>query len=378
MNRSTGNTSETRDMTWAMPHEPHGQHNLVSDSPLDYPPNSFRGAVHHVHLSSHPVPVDYAGLTPDTLLDAVEQCGWRTSGRFLALNSYENRVYQIGVDEGSPIIAKFYRPGRWSSEAILEEHALALELAEQEIPVVAPLLYNDTTLHVWRGYRYALYPRQGGRWPELNLRDERLWMGRMIGRLHAVGSTRPFRHRPALDIDSFGSQSCRFLIEHGFIPSHLETAYRSLTDDLLRQISALFAAVGHVKRIRLHGDCHPGNILWTEQGPHFVDLDDCRTGPAIQDLWMLVSGEHEEMRRQFSELLEGYLRFHDFNYLELQLIEPLRTLRMLHYAAWLARRREDPAFIQAFPWFNTTRYWEDHVLALREQAALLQEPALAV
>jgi len=331
-----------------------------------------------VHSPSDSAPVDYAGLTPDTLLDAVEQCGWRTSGRFLALNSYENRVYQIGLDEGPPIIAKFYRPGRWSSESILEEHALALELAEQEIPVVAPLRYNDTTLQVWHGYRYALYPRQGGRWPELHLRDDRLWMGRMIGRLHAVGATRPFRHRPALDIDSFGYQSCRFLLEQGFIPPHLEAAYRSLTDDLLRQIGARYTDAGPIRRMRLHGDCHPGNILWTEQGPHFVDLDDCRTGPAIQDLWMLVSGEREEMQQQLGDLLEGYLRFHDFNYHELQLIEPLRTLRMLHYAAWLARRREDPAFIQAFPWFNTTRYWEDHVLALREQAALLDEPALAV
>jgi Ser/Thr protein kinase RdoA (MazF antagonist) len=354
------------------------KYTLVSHSPLLYPAPSFRGAVVYVHSPSDSVPVDYAGLTPDTLLDAVEQCGWRTSGRFLALNSYENRVYQIGLDEGPPIIAKFYRPGRWSSESILEEHALALELAEEEIPVVAPLLYNDTTLQVWHGYRYALYPRQGGRWPELHLRDDRLWMGRMIGRLHAVGATRPFRHRPALDIDSFGHQSCRFLLEQGFIPPHLEAAYHSLTDDLLRQIGARYADAGPVRRIRLHGDCHPGNILWTEQGPHFVDLDDCRTGPAIQDLWMLVSGEREEMQRQLGDLLEGYLRFHDFNYLELQLIEPLRTLRMLHYAAWLARRREDPAFIQAFPWFNTTRYWEDHVLALREQAALLDEPALAV
>jgi Ser/Thr protein kinase RdoA (MazF antagonist) len=350
---------------------------LVSALRVDYPARSFRGSARHVHAPSPPAPVDYAGLTPDTLLDAVEQCGWRASGRFLALNSYENRVYQIGLDEGEPIIAKFYRPGRWSSEAILEEHALALELAQQEIPVVPPLVCEDATLHVWRGYRYTLYPRQGGRWPELDRRDDRLWMGRMIGRLHAVGSTHPFRHRPTLDIDSFGRQSCRYLLERGFIPAHLEAAYRSLTDDLLGQIGTRFDAAGPVRRIRLHGDCHPGNILWTELGPHFVDLDDCRMGPAIQDLWMLVSGTREEMQRQLGELLEGYTRFQEFNPLELQLIEALRTLRMLHYAAWLARRREDPAFIQAFPWFNTIRYWEDHVLALREQAALLDEPALS-
>jgi Ser/Thr protein kinase RdoA (MazF antagonist) len=331
-----------------------------------------------VQHPSHPAPADYAGLTPDTLLDAVDQCGYRTSGQFLALNSYENRVYQIGIEDGPPIIAKYYRPGRWSNAAILEEHALALELAAQEIPVVAPLIFNATTLHVWHGYRYALYPRQGGRWPELNRRDERMWMGRFLARLHAVGSARPFRHRPALDIDSFGRQSCRFLLEQGFIPPHLETAYRTLSEDLLRQIGAGFAGAGPVRQIRLHGDCHPGNILWTEQGPHFVDLDDCRSGPAIQDLWMLISGERQEMQTQLADILEGYAQFHDFNHLELRLIEPLRTLRMIHYAAWLARRRDDPAFLQAFPWFYTTRYWEDHVLALREQAALLDEPALSV
>jgi Ser/Thr protein kinase RdoA (MazF antagonist) len=343
----------------------------------DYAAALFQQRVFTVH-HQHPAMADYAHLTPDTLLDAVEQCGYRASGRFLALNSYENRVYQVALEDGPPIVAKFYRPGRWSNAAILEEHALALELAEQEIPMVAPLRHDHSTLHKWQGYRYALYPRQGGRWPELNRRDDRLWMGRMIGRLHAVGATQAFRHRPALDIDSFGYQSSRFLLEQDFIPPHLEVAYRSLTEDLLRQVDNRFAEAAPVRRLRLHGDCHPGNILWTEQGPHFVDLDDCRMGPAIQDIWMLLSGGRGEMQQQLGDLLEGYARFYDFNPAELLLIEPLRTLRMLHYAAWLARRRSDPAFIQAFPWFNTTRYWEDHVLTLREQAALLDEPPLLV
>ncbi len=331
-------------------------------------------------MNSHAptAPADYADLSPDTLLDAVDGCGYQTSGQFLALNSYENRVYQVGLDEGLPLIAKFYRPGRWSDESILEEHAFALELSAQEIPVVAPLVINDTSLHSYRGYRFALFPRQGGRWPELNQRDERLWMGRFIGRIHAVGSARPFRHRPVLDIDSFGTRSYQFLLEQGFIPAHIELAYRTLVEDLLQQVAGRFDSASTIRQIRLHGDCHPGNVLWTEQGPHFVDLDDCRTGPAMQDLWMLISGTRDEMQAQLADIIEGYLQFHELDHRELQLIEALRTLRMIHYAAWLARRWEDPAFPQAFPWFDSPRYWEEHILALREQAGLLDELPLSV
>ncbi|MGB5338911.1 MAG: serine/threonine protein kinase [Gammaproteobacteria bacterium] len=321
---------------------------------------------------------DYAALTPDVLLTAIEDCGFCPDGRMLALNSYENRVYQIGIDDSTPLIAKFYRPGRWTNATILEEHAFALELAAQEIPVVAPLAMNAATLHQFKGFRFALFPRQGGHWPELNTREERLWMGRFIGRIHAVGSSGRFLHRPALDIDSFGHQSRQFLLDSGFIPAHVEAAYRTLTEDLLQQVTGMFTAAGNIRQLRLHGDCHPGNVLWTEQGPHFVDLDDCRTGPAMQDLWMLISGDRHEMQAQLADLVEGYGQFHDLDYRELQLIEPLRTLRMIHYAAWLARRWEDPAFPQAFPWFNTPRYWEDHILALREQAGLLNEPALCI
>jgi Ser/Thr protein kinase RdoA (MazF antagonist) len=307
-------------------------------------------------------PVDYSGLTPDTLLDAVEDCGYRTDGRFLALNSYENRVYQVGIEDETPIIAKIYRPGRWSNEAILEEHNFALELAKEEIPVVAPLTIDGSTLHSWQGYRLALYPRQGGHWPEMNTLEEREWMGRFIARMHAVGSTQSFEHRPVLDIESFGQQS----------------AYQTLSQDLLQQISSIFESAGNIKQLRLHGDCHPGNILWTQQGPHFVDLDDCRTGPAMQDLWMLISGDRHEMQSLLIDIIEGYIQFQDFDERELLLIEPLRTLRIMHYAAWLARRWQDPAFPRAFPWFNTDRYWEEHILALREQASLLNEPALVI
>ena len=329
-------------------------------------------------MHDHPAAADYARLTPDILLAAVDTLGYRTSGQLLALNSYENRVYQVGLEDAAPLIVKFYRPNRWSDAAILEEHSFTQELAEHEIPVVAPLQSAQATLHRHEGYRYAVYPRQGGHWPELGSRDERLWMGRFIGRIHAVCAARPFEHRPALDIDSFGLRPSRFLLEGGFLPAHIETAYSTLVSDLLDQVGSCFNRAGRMTRIRLHGDCHPGNILWTDDGPHFVDLDDCRSGPAIQDLWMLLSGDRQEMQLQLGELLEGYQQFHDIDYRELQLIEALRTLRMIHYAAWLARRWDDPAFPRAFPWFNTPRYWEDHILALREQADLLQQPPLAV
>ena len=323
-------------------------------------------------------PVDYSGLTPDTLLDAVDHCGYLADGRFLALNSYENRVYQVGIENNTPIIVKFYRPGRWSSESILEEHEFSLALVDQEIPVIAPRIISGTSLHTFNGYRFALYPRQGGHWPELNTQEHREWMGRFIARMHLVGASKSFIHRPTLDIDSFGYKSYQFLLAEGFIPAYIETAYRTLAEDLLQQITGIYSYASNVSSIRLHGDCHPGNILWTDQGPHFVDLDDCRSGPAIQDIWMLISGERHEMQTQLIDIMEGYLQFRDFDHRELLLIEPLRTLRIMHYAAWLARRWDDPAFPRAFPWFNTPRYWEEHVLSLREQASLLTEPALVI
>ncbi|HHH47155.1 MAG TPA: serine/threonine protein kinase [Thiotrichales bacterium] len=321
----------------------------------------------------------YDRLDPDTVLEAVERTGRRPSGHLLALNSYENRVYQIGLEDGTFVVGKFYRPGRWSDAAILEEHAFARELAGQELPVVTPLAdAGGTTLHEHAGFRYALYPRQGGRCPELDSEAHLLQIGRLLGRMHAIGALRPFRHRPALDIDSFGRAPSRWLLAHGFLPVHVETAYRTLVEDLLVRIEAAFARAGEVRSIRLHGDCHAGNLLWTDAGPHFVDLDDARMGPAVQDLWMLAPGEREERALALSVLIEGYEQFRDFDRRELHLVEALRTLRMIHYAAWLARRCEDPAFRQAFPWFYSDRYWEEHILQLREQAAALDEPPVSV
>ena len=325
----------------------------------------------------------YYALSPDVILDAVESYGVRCTGAFLALNSYENRVYQVGIEDGAPVapypslVAKFYRPGRWSDEAILEEHAYTLQLAGHEIPVVPPLTGRDgNTLFHYKGFRFALFPRQGGRSPDLENAGQREWVGRFIGRIHAVGATQIFRHRPTLTMQEFGYDAAQFLLEQGFIPADLEPAYRSLVEDVLRRVSESFARTGDVKHIRLHGDCHPGNILWTDRGPHFVDFDDCRMGPAVQDIWMLLSGERDEQTMQLTDILQGYCDFHDFDPRELQLIEPLRTLRMIHYSAWLARRWQDPSFPLNFPWFNTQRYWQDQILALREQAALLDEPPL--
>lgn len=321
--------------------------------------------------TAHP----YGNLTPDLILDALESVGFACDGRLLALNSYENRVYQIGVEDSAPVIAKFYRPGRWSRDAIQEEHGFALELAEHEIPVVAPIADRTaTTLHHINGFLFAVYPRCGGRWPDLETREQRQQMGRFLGRMHAVGAGRQFRHRTKLDIRTLGDEAREFILEQRFIPEYLMEAYTSLTDDLLRQIRALFDAAGAVTPVRLHGDCHPGNILWTDSGPHFVDLDDCRTGPPMQDLWMLLSGEAHEMREQLQDLLDGYQTFFDFDYASVILIEPLRTLRIMNYAAWIARRWDDPAFPLAFPWFDSPRYWEDHILSLREQAAALDNP----
>ncbi len=316
-------------------------------------------------------------LDPDRILDAVESLGYRCDGHLLALNSYENRVYQIGIEDAPKLVGKFYRPGRWSDEAIQEEHDFSLALAELEIPLVPPLVGDDgRSLHHFGPYRFALYPRRGGRAPDLEDPDALEQMGRFIARLHSVGELKAFEHRPTLTIESFGEQSYRYLLEQGFIPPELEVSYRSLCVDLIEQVRACWQRAGAPPLLRLHGDCHPGNILWTDQGPHIVDLDDSRMGPAVQDLWMFLSGDRQHMTARLADVLEGYTQFRDFDPRELNLIEPLRTLRMMHYAAWLARRWEDPAFPRAFPYFNTERYWGEHILALREQAALMSEPPL--
>ena len=328
-------------------------------------------------MQSHP----YDSLTPDTVLDAVESQGYLSDARILALNSYENRVYQVGIDGAEPLIAKFYRPERWSEAQILEEHTFTQALAELEIPVVPPLTLGAgdtaTTLAHWQQFRFSLYPRKGGQAPELDNTDNLLILGRFLGRIHAAGQSRTFDHRPELDVQSFAIDSYRFLLDRQFIPGELITAYRSLCEDLIDKLQQIFPRIDY-RRIRLHGDCHPGNILWRDQAPHFVDFDDARNGPAVQDLWMLLSGDRQQQTLQLSEVLEGYRQFCDFNTAELALIEALRTLRIMHYAAWLARRWEDPAFPHNFPWFNTQRYWAEHILELREQLAAMDEPALAV
>lgn len=320
----------------------------------------------------------YADLTPDRLLDAIESLGTRCDGRLLQLNSFENRVYQIGIEDGSQLIAKFYRPGRWSDTAILEEHAFTLELAKQEIPVVPPLLLSGKTLHHWDGYRFALFTRQGGRQPELG-RDETLeWLGRFLGRIHACGANLEYHARPSLDMQSFGMEPRHFLVAGDWLPEELRSAWVSVADQALDGVSHAYQRAGNIQMLRLHGDCHPGNLLWTDTGPHFVDFDDSRSGPAIQDLWMLLSGDEVDMRAQLSVLLRGYEIFHAFDERELHLVEALRTLRLIHYSAWIARRWHDPAFPAAFPWFGSVRYWQERILELREQVALMQEQRLSI
>ena len=318
----------------------------------------------------------FSALTPDCVLNALESLSLRSDGRLLALNSYENRVYQIGMEQGLPLVAKFYRPARWSDAAILEEHAYVQELVEREIPVVPALELNGATLHSFEGYRFAVFSRHGGRAPELENRDTLEWMGRFLGRIHAIGALKPFQHRPELNIQTFGIAPRDYLLAHDFIPADLDAAYRSVAEQALDGVHYCFERAGAVNTLRLHGDCHAGNVLWTDDGPHFVDFDDSRMGPAIQDLWMLLSGERVDMVRQLGDVLAGYEDFYEFDPRELHLIEALRTLRLIHYSAWLAERCEDPAFKQAFPWFNTQRYWQDRILELREQIALMEEPPL--
>jgi Ser/Thr protein kinase RdoA (MazF antagonist) len=318
----------------------------------------------------------YAGLTPDRVLDALESIGLVCDGRQLALNSFENRVYQVGLDDGSQVVAKFYRPRRWSDAAILEEHAFTQELLKREIPAVPPLSIDGRTLHAHGGFRFAVFPRQGGRAPEFDRPETLERMGRFLGRIHAVGAVHRYAARPALDIQSFGEEPRNFLLGSGFIPPELEAAWSSVVDQALEGVRHAFARAGSVATLRLHGDCHQGNVLWTDEGPHFVDFDDSRSGPAVQDLWMLLSGDEQTMGEQLGKLLAGYEQFREFDDRELNLIEALRTLRLIHYSAWIARRWHDPAFPAAFPWFDTPRYWQDRILELREQTALMNEGPL--
>ena len=327
-----------------------------------------------IESGNHP----FDKLTPDLLIDAVESQGFLSDGGFLALNSYENRVYQIGIENKTPMIAKFYRPNRWTDEQIFEEHQFCFQLQEQELPVVCPWLNSEgKSISHHEGFRFALYERKGGRAPELDNLDNLFILGRLLGRFHGIGATQPFKYRPTLNVKNFGWDSYE-LISKDFMPKELSPAYDSLALDVLKAVDGILAGYGEIKNIRVHGDCHSGNILWRDDYLHFVDFDDARMAPAIQDIWMLLSGDREEQTAQITEIIQGYSEFYDFDYRQLRLIEVFRTLRIMHHSAWIARRWSDPAFPHAFSWFDSPRYWSDHILALREQLAALNEPPLEV
>lgn len=317
----------------------------------------------------------FTGLSPDAVLEAAASVGLDVDGRLFALNSYENRVYQLGSPTGS-LVLKFYRPQRWSDEQIGEEHELTAELAAAELPVAAPVSRDGRTLFTYGGFRFAAFPWMRGRAPELDATDARQLLGRSLARIHQIGALRPFRHRPRIGIQRLGIDACKQVLEGPLLPEVLRERYIETCEALLERIEDAFEQTGPVREIRIHGDCHLGNLLWNEQGPAFVDLDDCATGPRIQDLWMLLAGTPSEQRRQWSELVEGYSQFGDFDFREVRLIEPLRALRMLHHAAWVSHRWQDPAFPRAFPWFGEHRYWEGYLGDLREQLESLENPPL--
>ena len=325
--------------------------------------------------STHP----YTRLTPDLVIEAVESTGRLSDARILALNSYENRVYQVGIDESEPVVVKFYRPGRWNLAQIEEEHGFTHFLLQHDIPVVPPLAIGGagelSTIGSHGGFYFAIFPRQGGRAPEFDNLDHLHHLGQFIGRLHQAGSGFPFHHRPCL---SFGqaTDNVNFLLDNDFIPADLEAAYRAISAEVLAAIEARRPDADGVERISLHGDCHSGNLLWRDERPHFVDFDDAISGPAIQDLWMLISGDTETRQQQLSEIVEGYEMFRDFDLSQLAMIEPLRAMRVLHFNSWIARRWDDPAFPLAFPWFNTPRYWSEYILELKELLSALQLPTL--
>ncbi|CAG9164885.1 Stress response kinase A [Cupriavidus laharis] len=340
------------------------------------------------HHASGDSGIPFAGLTPELILDALESAGMRPDGRLLALNSYENRVWQAGIEDAAPVVAKFYRPGRWTDAAILEEHAFVQQLADAEIPAVPALAGpGGSTLHYHADFRFAVFARCGGREPALDRADTLTWLGRFIGRIHAVGATNAYQARPVLDAQTFGVASRDWLLAHDCIPADLREPWQAVADLALDGVRRCYDRAGDVRLLRVHGDCHRGNVLWIDgddaratglaaAGPHFVDFDDSRMAPAVQDLWMLLEGDRAAMQDQLADIVAGYEDFAEFVPRELWLVEALRTLRLLHYSAWLASRWRDPAFPAAFPWFGTARYWQDRILELREQVALMEEAPL--
>lgn len=316
---------------------------------------------------------DYYQLNPETVLSAVESCDLQLDGSLLALNSYENRVYRLADVDGNRFVAKFYRPGRWTDEQILEEHQFASQLAELEIPVVAPMAFGGQTLLSWLGFRFTLFPCVSGREPDLESTEHLQQLGRYLGRIHALGATELFHFRPTLDVTTYGEQSIETILQSDQLPADLLPAYEAIARQLLDMILVRYEVYQPDWSIRIHADFHPGNILWSQNGPYLVDLDDARNGPAIQDLWMLVGADPEHQASRFDDLLSGYEEFREFPLAQVQLIEPLRALRMLHYCAWLARRWQDPSFQYHFPWFADSKYWEQQILQLKEQLSLLHD-----
>ncbi|CAM3025334.1 serine/threonine protein kinase [Vibrio neptunius] len=318
---------------------------------------------------------NFDALTPDFMWYALESIGVRAESGFLPLNSYENRVYQFTDEERQRYVVKFYRPERWSSAQIQEEHDFTLELIESDIPVAPPIKFQGQTLHQYQGYLFALFASVGGRQFEVDNLEQLEGVGRFLGRIHKVGARMAFKHRPTISLEEYLHQPRKILEQSQFIPFHLENAFFNDLDLLIQSLQQQWDDSANI--IRLHGDCHPGNILWRD-GPMFVDLDDSRNGPAVQDLWMMLNGERADKLMQLDILLEAYQEFNDFNTNELKLIEPLRGLRMVHYMAWLAKRWQDPAFPIAFPWFDDPKYWESQVLAFKEQISALSEPPLSL
>jgi len=323
----------------------------------------------------------YDQLTPDTVLNAIDDVmaasGQMTSGHLLALNSYENRVYQVGMEDSAPLVAKFYRPDRWSDQAIYQEHDFCLAAKEDELPVIAPIQLDGETLFHYQGFRFALYPRQGGQSELIERSEDFEQMGRLLARLHQTANACEAHLRPEMTPATFAVANRTFLLENHWIPDSLIPAYESVSRDVIEQVEHVWRT--HQPSLKLvHGDLHSGNLIWYQQQPIMLDLDDCARAPRIQDIWMMLHGERDQMQSQLADVAKGYEMFLPFPSHELPLIEALRTMRLINYSAWLAKRWEDPAFPMAFPWFNTERYWSEQILTLREQMSALQEPSLVL
>jgi Ser/Thr protein kinase RdoA (MazF antagonist) len=325
---------------------------------------------------THSAPAPFDALSPDVVFAAAESIGLQPSGRLFALNSYENRVYQLGDDDGALWVLKFYRPARWTDAQIGEEHSFTHELAAAELPVAAPVQRDGVSLFEHERQRFAAFPYLAGRAPELDDKATLILLGRTLARMHAVGGRQRFRHRPSLTLDRLGSQARTTVLESEFVPEALEEQYARVSEQVIVRVRQCLDNFGPLPRLRIHGDCHAGNILWRVNGPLFVDLDDCMEGPRIQDLWMFLSGDAASQQSSWAAIMEGYELFGEFDFSELTLVEALRSLRILHHAAWIASRWEDPAFPRAFPWFGDSRFWERHIADLFEQLATMDDPPI--